>query len=85
MDPFVRLRVPLIIDLKMDPFERAPTDSNNYYHWLITNAFLILQAQEATARFVQSFREFPPRQEPASFNVDQILRQMTQAAHGVGK
>ncbi|MBR0651780.1 arylsulfatase [Roseomonas terrae] len=83
MDPFVNLRVPLIIDLKMDPFERAPTDSNNYYHWLIQNAFLVLVAQETTAQWVSSFREFPPRQTPASFNVDQILQQLTQAARAV--
>ncbi|NOG69112.1 arylsulfatase [Roseicella sp. DB1501] len=84
-EPFVRLRVPLLIDLKMDPFERAPVDSNNYNHWLITNAFLIQASQGIVARFVESFKEFPPRQEPASFNVDQILRQMTRAASGVGK
>ena len=85
MEPFVRLRVPLIIDLKMDPFERAPTDSNNYYHWLITNAFLVLVAQETTARWIGTFRDFPPRQEPASFNVDQILRTLTQAAQSVNR
>ncbi|WP_424812590.1 arylsulfatase [Roseococcus sp. YIM B11640] len=85
MDPFVNLRVPLIIDLKMDPFERAPTDSNNYYHWLIQNSFLILVAQQTTAQWVSSFREFPPRQTPASFNVDQILQQLTQAAHAASR
>jgi arylsulfatase A-like enzyme len=85
MDPFVRLRLPLIIDLKMDPFERAPTDSNNYYHWLMTNSFLVLQAQEVTSKWMRSFRDFPPRQVPATFNVDQILRSLSQATQGVGK
>jgi len=77
MEPFVHLRIPLIIDLKMDPFERAPTDSNNYYHWLIQNAFLIQEAQNATAQFLGNFKEYPPRQRPASFNVDQYLQMLT--------
>ena len=46
---------------------------------------LILVAQETTANWMASFREFPPRQEPASFNVDQILRQLTQAARGANR
>jgi arylsulfatase A-like enzyme len=83
MEPFVHLRLPLIIDMKMDPFERAPVDSNNYYHWLIQNAFLILEAQAVTAQFVQTFKDFPPRQVPASFNVDQYLKMLSQASSAV--
>ncbi|MBC9175682.1 arylsulfatase [Pseudoroseomonas ludipueritiae] len=80
MDPFVHLRIPLIIDLKMDPMERAPTDSNNYYHWLIQNSFLILVAQETSAKWLGTFKDFPPRQAPASFNVDRYLKMLTEAA-----
>ncbi|MBC9207454.1 arylsulfatase [Roseomonas aerophila] len=80
MEPFVRLRVPLLIDLKMDPFERAPEDSNNYYHWLIQNAYLVSMFQPVTAQFLGTFREFPPRQAPASFNVDQYLKMLSEAA-----
>jgi arylsulfatase A-like enzyme len=82
MEPFIRLRAPWIIDMKMDPFERAPENSNNYFHWWLQNSYLILLAQQTTANWITSFREFPPRQEPASFNVDLILRQMSQAAAG---
>ncbi|MDT8332925.1 arylsulfatase [Roseomonas gilardii] len=85
MDPFVHLRLPLIIDLKMDPMERAPTDSNNYYHWLITNAFLILVAQQEAQRWLSTFKDFPPRQAPASFNVDAYLKILTEAAQRTGK
>jgi arylsulfatase A-like enzyme len=81
MDPFVHLRVPLIIDLKMDPFERAPTDSNNYYHWLIQNSYLVILAQQASAQWLSSFKDFPPRQAPASFNIDQYLKALTDAAN----
>ena len=41
MDPFVDLRVPLIFDLRMDPFERASTDSNSYYEWMERMAQII--------------------------------------------
>jgi arylsulfatase A-like enzyme len=85
MDPFVHLRLPLIIDIRMDPFERAPEDSNNYYHWLIQNSYLILLAQAATAQFMESFKDFPPRQAPASFNVDAYLKMLTEASSSVGR
>ncbi|EHM01849.1 Tat pathway signal sequence domain protein [Acetobacteraceae bacterium AT-5844] len=85
MDPFVPMRVPLIIDLKMDPFERAPTDSNNYYHWLIQNAYLIMLSQQTAQQWLSSFRDFPPRQAPASFNVDAFLKVLTDAAHSVSR
>ena len=80
MEPFIHLRLPLVIDMKMDPFERAPVDSNNYYHWLIQNSYLILLAQDATAKWLSSFKEFPPSQAPGSFNVDNYLRMLSQAA-----
>jgi arylsulfatase len=72
-EPFTTLRVPKIFDLRMDPFERADTDSNNYQRWWIQHAFLLLPAQALVAQQLDSVRAFPPRQRPASFNLEEVL------------
>jgi len=73
-DPFVTLRIPKLFNLRRDPFERADTDSNSYNVWW--DQKIAAQGQlgaVAVQRFVETFREFPPRQRPASFTVDQIM------------
>jgi arylsulfatase len=75
-DPFVTLRAPKIFDLRMDPFERGDTDSNNYNEWWSRNAFLLAGMQAFVAEKIQTLAEFPPRQSPASFNLDQVLATM---------
>ncbi|MFV0279004.1 MAG: arylsulfatase [Parahaliea sp.] len=76
-DPFVTLRIPKIFNLRRDPFERADTDSNSYNTWW--DQKISPQASKAivvVADFVKSMQEFPPRQRPASFTVDQILEKL---------
>lgn len=72
-EPFVKLRVPKIFNLRMDPYERADITSNTYYDWLLNHAFILVPAQAYVARFISTFKEFPPRQKAASFTVDQVL------------
>ena len=45
MEPFVPLRVPLIENLRRDPYERATITSNTYYDWLLERSFLVVPAQ----------------------------------------
>jgi arylsulfatase A-like enzyme len=80
-EPFVCLRLPKLINLRLDPYERADITSNTYYDWAIQRAFLIVPAQAMVAQFVETFREFPPRQKPSSFSVDEVLASMSNA-HG---
>jgi arylsulfatase A-like enzyme len=80
-EPFTRLRVPKIGNLRTDPYERADYDSNTYWDWVLDHAFLCVPTQEIVARFLATFREFPPRQKAASFTIDQALEQLT-AGHG---
>jgi len=75
-EPFTHLRVPKIFNLRMDPYEKADITSNTYYDWLITHAYLLLPAQQYVAKFLQTFKEFPPRQKPSSFTIDQVLETM---------
>jgi arylsulfatase A-like enzyme len=74
--PLVPLRFPFLIDLHADPFERAPEESGNYERWAIDHAYVVVPAQAVVGKFLQSFKEFPPRQKPASFSVDQALKAM---------
>ncbi|WP_295037473.1 arylsulfatase [Salinicola sp.] len=72
-NPFTSLRVPLIFNLRRDPYERAQITSNTYYDWLLDHAFMLVPAQAYVARFLETFKEFPPRQEAASFNLDKVM------------
>jgi arylsulfatase len=83
-EPFVTLRVPKLFDLRMDPFERADESSNTYNDWVMDRVYLFVPAQALARQFYESFREFPPRQRPDSFNLEGVLRQMEQAASGGG-
>jgi arylsulfatase len=77
MEPFVPLRVPLIFNLRRDPYERASITSNTYYDWLIDRAFLLVPAQAYVGNFLETFQEYPPRQKPASFSLDQVMERLS--------
>ena len=81
MDPFVPLRVPLIFNLRRDPYERAEVTSNTYYDWMLYRAYMLYGAQAIVGNFLQTFKEFPPRQKAASFTVDQAMQKLTPQAH----
>jgi arylsulfatase A-like enzyme len=83
VEPFVPLRIPKIFNLRRDPFERADENSNTYWDWMIDHAFMLIPAQALVAQQIQSFKDFPPRQKPASFNLDRVMEQL-QNASGAG-
>ena len=72
MEPLDKLRVPLIFNLRRDPFERAQHNSNTYYDWMMNHAFLLYEMQALVAAQIDNFVKFPPRQKPASFNLDAV-------------
>jgi arylsulfatase len=77
-EPFVSLRVPKIFNLRLDPYERADVTSNTYYDWLIDHVFLLVPAQEYVGKFLLTFKDFPQRQKAASFNLDEVLRKLSE-------
>ncbi len=81
-EPFVKLRAPKMFNLRRDPFERADENSNTYLDWVISHAYLLYGMQAIVARQIDDFEKFPPRQKPASFNLDAVLRQITDASGG---
>jgi arylsulfatase len=79
-EPFTCLRVPKLFNLRMDPYERADITSNTYYDWAIRHAFLVVPTQQYVARFLATFKEFPPRQKAASFSIDQVIEMLQRGA-----
>ena len=81
-DPFTCLRAPKMYNLRMDPYERADITSNTYNEWVLRRSFLAVPAQALVAQFIGTFKDFPPRQTPSSFSVDQIMEQLRKPAGG---
>lgn len=76
IEPYVVLRAPKMYNLRTDPYERADITSNTYFDWMLERAFLLVPVQAFVAKMVATLAEFPARQEPASFSVDQVLEKL---------
>ena len=76
--PFVALRAPSLTNLRMDPFERAQEENAmGFQRWYVEHMFAIAPAAAFVGQWLQSFREFPPRQKPGSFNLDRVMEELT--------
>ena len=75
-EPLVTLRVPKLFDMRGDPFERADHDGIDYERWRMERIYLLVPAQAFVGQFLQTFREFPPRQEPGTFNLDRVMQSL---------
>jgi len=75
-EPFTPLRLPKLFNLRTDPFERADVTSNTYWDWFLDRDYVALYGTAITTQFLQTFREFPPRQEAASFTIDQAVERL---------
>ena len=80
MEPFVPMRVPIIENLRRDPYERGLTTSNTYFDWMLDRAFLLIPAQAYVGNFLKTFQEYPPRMEAASFSLDKVMDKMQKPA-----
>jgi len=77
-EPFVPLRAPKITNLRMDPFERAEEENAmGYQRWYMDRMFMIAPAGAYVGKWLQSFKEFPPRQKPGSFNLDRVMEEVS--------
>ena len=79
--PFTVLRAPMVAHLRMDPFERAQHENAmGFQRWYLEHMFVIAPAAAYIGQWLQSFREFPPRQKPGSFNLDRVMEAVTSNA-----
>jgi arylsulfatase len=84
-EPFVPLRVPKLFNLRTDPFERADVTSNTYYDWFLSHDYMVAAADAIVEEFLQTFKEFPPRQRAATFTIDQAIEKMKSVLGGGGR
>ena len=84
-EPFVKLRMPFIMNLRRDPFELAEVNSNTYMDWMVDHVPQLYMMQAVVAGELAYFAKFPPRQKPASFNLDAVMAQLSHGASATGK
>jgi arylsulfatase A-like enzyme len=84
-EPFKKLRVPHITNLRRDPFERADFNSNTYFDWMVDHIPQMYLMQDVVAEQIEDFAKFPPRQKPASFNLDALMEQVVAATGAAAK
>ena len=81
-EPFTELRVPLLFNLRRDPFEKAQHNSNTYNDWFLDRVFLLAPMQQVAAKFLVSMKEYPPSQTPGSFNLEKVQKQIEASIGG---
>ena len=75
-EPFTPLRVPKLFNLRTDPFERADVTSNTYWDWFLDHDYIAFYGTAIATAFLDTFKEFPPRQEPATFTINQAVAKL---------
>ena len=76
-NPFTPLRLPLIFNLRRDPYEQATITSNTYYDWLLDHAFLLVPSQKIVGDFLATFKDYPPRMKAASFSLEKVMEELS--------
>ena len=75
-EPFVHLRLPLLFNLRRDPFEKSQHNSNTYHDWMIDRAFVLVPLQAVASRFLLTLKDFPPSQKPGDWSLDSLEKQI---------
>ena len=78
-EPFVPLRIPLLVNLRRDPYERGMVTSNTYDDWFLDRAYMLVPAQAYVGQFLKTFKAYPPRQKAASFSLDQVMEKLSKS------
>ena len=81
-EPFIELRVPLLFNLRRDPFEKAQHNSNTYNDWFLDRVYVLAPMQQVAAEFLMTLKEYPPSQSPGSFNLEKVKKQIESSMGG---
>jgi arylsulfatase len=81
-EPFTELRVPLLFNLRRDPFEKAQHNSNTYNDWFLDRVFVLAPMQQFAGRFLLTMKDYPPSQTPGSFNLEKVQKQIEASMGG---
>ena len=66
---------PVVINLRQDPYERFPFESQMYLRWMADKMWTFVPAQALVGKFLESFKEFPPTR-GSSLSVDKTLKKL---------
>src|SRR3989440_3871642 len=77
-EPFTALRVPKVFDLHARPYERADITSSTYWDWFLSRAYVVAGGSIVAVQYLQTYKDFPPSQRPASFTIDQAVEKLKQ-------
>jgi arylsulfatase A-like enzyme len=75
-EPFIKLRMPLLFNLRRDPFEKSQHNSNTYHDWMIDRAFVLVPLQMVASDFLMTLKDFPPSQKPGDWSLESLERQI---------
>jgi len=81
-EPFVKLRLPKLYNLRTDPYEFADTTSNTYWEWFIRRDYIVLTANMIVMKWAETFKDFPPIQKPNSFTIGDAIAKMSDVGYG---
>jgi arylsulfatase len=81
-EPFTELRVPLLFNLRRDPFEKAQHNATTYNDWFLDHAFVLVPMQQLAGQFLMTMKDYPPSQTPGSFNLEKIQKTIENATSG---
>jgi arylsulfatase len=81
-EPFTELRVPVLFNLRRDPFEKAQHNSNTYNDWFLDHVFVLVPMQQVAGQFLATMKEYPPSQSPGSFNLQKVQEQIEAGTRG---
>jgi arylsulfatase A-like enzyme len=77
--------VPIVTDLREDPWERYQDESSMYARWWGEKLWTMVPAVTIVGQFLQTFKEYPPSQVSGTLTVDRALKMIQQGASGGGK
>ncbi|PWJ42579.1 arylsulfatase [Sediminitomix flava] len=72
--PFTTFRAPYLVNLRQDPFERAMEEGMSYNKWMYEHVFMFAPSQKNVQKLLMTFQEYPPRQRPGSFTIDDVFK-----------
>jgi arylsulfatase len=74
-EPFTKLRLQKTFNLFQDPYERADITSNTFWDWQLNHVGTVYGAMDDVVQFAMTFKDFPPRSIPPSFNPATIMEE----------
>ena len=75
------LRFPKLFCLRTDPFERADHEAGDYDRWRRGPRLRVGARSSVRRPHLATYADFPPRQKPGSFSLDQVLSKLQESSN----